>query len=698
MSTFYVPFYSGEIELCANEKCLIKNEHEIGEPLPRKFNTWCGEEWSKYNLEDKIRNAEDFWENQGNKEKYIININFPGSRALSSVSLALLLLPFVKKESLLYTNICITGDFERYSNEYKTKGIDCVKGKFEIAAKDFKESHSNNETFAFIYISNKDEIDEQLIKKYPWMHVKRFAEGISVFDVINYLQTGFCYPAPKSNQFMDAVYQKIYGYLDSDSYSSADITIYTSGSDNSECVYDRRLCLNYQRFLQQNKMLSLNINCTKSLDLYDLVSDAIVQNTEAAKKLKPIWQQQLEQHNSEYIESTIEILNRIHSDIEKDILDIKRNVYDQENKLLVDNLDIQYNQCNEPELIETTDKILTPSFYHLKLRKSDNTKKEIIIWADSYTLNYNESIDEKFEIKNQRVQELLIHFLNTNKKQVTSCYIKEVRQIIKDGEANHDEPESIIKNIASYMKQHDLKFPKKFFITGLPGIGKTTSLYYIANYFDLDVISTEILINYYIFNDDLTNTERINYEKYWKDVDLNELYGDKSLYYTQFSRKGYENLSDNSDHMKQIRDLACRIALELVEGTAGKAIVDLGGKEALTNFYYVLKQNGYKNIFITTEGTDEEEIFRHYLSLYKNDPNLCNESRRNIKKLALKEFEDGHKEIDTKSKEFEDSLNRLIFKPRYKYYRRRGDYVIVRREDDDTASTVLKILEKVFEE
>ena len=162
------------------------------------------------------------------------------------------------------------------------------------------------------------------------------------------------------------------------------------------------------------------------------------------------------------------------------------------------------------------------------------------------------------------------------------------------------------------------------------------------------------------------------------------------------SRNGYEHLSENSEHMKQIREYACRIALELVDGTSGKAVIDAGGKEALTNFYYVLKQNGYKNIFITTEGKDEEEIFQNYLDFYKADKNLCNESRRNIKELALKKIIGAkgkeQKVIDTQTKEFADALYKLIFKPRYKYYYSKRDYEIIRSKNEDIATTVLKIL------
>lgn len=503
MSMFYIPFCGTNNEL---QKCLLSIEKEQTVSCKYNLQTTTNKSWPS-TLSDKIKNIQFFWTKQNHNNEYNVKLIFPKvENNLLSASLTLLLLPITKDNELLFNHICITGDFNNHLLSYSTKTIELIKRKFVIAAENFSNiySKSHNETFAFIYVSNKDEIDEQLIKKYPWINVKRFSDGVSVFEVMNFLQTGFCYPTAKSNQFMDVVYQKIYNYLDSNSYNSADVTIFTSGADNSDCVYERRLCLNYQRFIKQNKRLSLNINSTKSLDLYDLVSDSIVQNTEAAKKMKPIWQQHLEKKNSKNIEKIIERLNKIHSDIENDILAIKSYAYDQENKDIVENLDIHYNLCNEGKLIETSDeKIITPSFYHLVLKEADSAKKEILVWSDSFNLNYKESIDDKFEIPNQKILQLVNYFSEINSKKERTNSSKEILRIIESGKQNHDNPERIIKNVASYMKQNNLQFPKKFFITGLPGIGKTVSLYYIANHFDLDVISTEILINYYVFNDDL---------------------------------------------------------------------------------------------------------------------------------------------------------------------------------------------------
>ena len=233
----------------------------------------------------------------------------------------------------------------------------------------------------------------------------------------------------------------------------------------------------------------------------------------------------------------------------------------------------------------------------------------------------------------------------------------------------------------------------------MPGIGKTASLFYIAKKFDLEVVSTEILLNYHIFNDELIKIERFDYEKYWKDIDLHKMYKESNPYYSQYSRKVFDGLSDNLEKMKRIRTLACNIGLELVEGSDGKALLDIGGKEAITNFYYTLKQSGFKNIFITTEGDNEEEIFENYLLLYKKERNLCNESRRNIKKLAIKKFTKYNEEfeiIDTESKTFANSLRTLIYEPRYKYYDSRKNYKIIRKQSDDIDTTVLQILEVLF--
>lgn len=368
----------------------------------------------------------------------------------------------------------------------------------------------------------------------------------------------------------------------------------------------------------------------------------------------------------------------------------------------MDNCKIQYNQCNRVELIETTDKIISQSFYHLVLEGDKSQRKEIIVYTDSYKLYYEENIKDELRLKNQEIADLLKLFIKEPVESTKANLSKEIMNIIVEGKQDGKEPQNIIKDVAAFIKNNKISFPTKFVLTGLPGIGKTTSLYYIAKQFDLEVISTEILINYYIFNDDLSNRERFNYEKYWKDVDLYKLYNDSIPYYTQYSRKIFEKLSDNSEHMKHIRDLACKIGLELVEGSDGKALLDIGGKEALTNLYYVLKQEGYKSIFITTEGYNEDEIFENYLELYKKDENLCNESRRNIKKLAIKKDVNNNNKkvenIDTKSKEFHDSLRNLIFNPRYKYYNRRRDYKIIRKQTDDIATTVLKILEVLFSE
>lgn len=703
MTTFYIPIYCGSETECANEKCLIQSEQKAKKKLSRKYTCWFGE-WNDC-LNDKINIIEKYWTESGDKDKYQIKVKFPESKVLTSASLALLLLPITAKETLLYSHTCITGDFEKKFDRYKTKSVDYISDKFKICAKNFEELYTKQETFAFIYVSNYDEIDEDLLQQYPWITVKRFSEGTPVEDVINYLQTGLCESCEsdsKANQFMDAAYQKISNYLESDLYNEANITLYVSGADNSNYVFDRRLCLNYQRFIKQKKKLSLNINCTKSLDLYDLVSDTIVQDGEAAKKLKPIWQQQLESTHSNHIDETVERLNRINDDILNDIRSIKKFIYNQnDSQQLLNNCNIQFNQCNNTELIETTDKIISPSFYHLVLEGEKTQKKEIIVYTDSYKLYYEENTKENFVCKNQKIKDLLQLFIKETVETTKTNSSKEIMNLIAKGKQNGKEPQIIINDIASYMKENHIGFPTKFVLTGLPAIGKTTSLYYIAKQFDLEVISTEILINYYIFNDDLSKMERIDYEKYWKDVDLHKLYNNSIPYYTQYSRKIFEELSENSEHMKQIRDLACKIGLELTEGSNGKSLLDIGGKEALTNFYYYLRQEGYKNIFITTEGYNEDEIFENYLSFYKKDKNLCNESRRNIKKLAIKSVIKEKKEseeIDTESNEFSDSLRKLIFDPRYKYYSQRQDYKIIRKQNDDIATTVLQILEVLFSE
>ena len=703
MTTFYIPIYCGSETECANEKCLIQNEQKAKKKLLRKYTYWFGE-WNDC-LNDKINIIEKYWTESGDKDKYQIKVKFPESKVLTSASLALLLLPITEKETLLYSHTCITGDFEKIFDGYKTKSVDYIRDKFKICAKNFEELYTKQETFAFIYVSNYDEIDEDLLQQYPWITVKRFSEGTPIEDVINYLQTGLCESCEsdsKANQFMDAAYQKISNYLESDLYNEANITLYVSGADNSNYVFDRRLCLNYQRFIQQKKKLSLNINCTKSLDLYDLVSDTIVQDGEAAKKLKPIWQQQLESTHSNHIDETVERLNRINDDILNDIRSIKKFIYNQnDSQQLLNNCNIQFNQCNNTELIETTDKIISPSFYHLVLEGEKTQRKEILVYTDSYKLYYEENIKGKLEFKNHEISKLLELFIKETVEIRKTNSSEKIVNIIIDGKRNGKESQNIINDVAAFIKNNNICFPTKFILSGLPAIGKTASLYYIAKQFDLEVISTEILINYYIFNDDLSKKERFNYEKYWKDVDLYKLYNDSIPYYTQYSRKIFEGLSENSEHMKQIRDLACKIGLELTEGSNGKSLLDIGGKEALTNFYYYLRQEGYKNIFITTEGYNEDEIFENYLSLYKKDKNLCNESRRNIKKLAIKSIVEDDKKfemIDTESKDFADSLRKLIFDPRYKYYNSRSNYKIIRKQSDDIATTVLQILEVLFSE
>lgn len=705
MSKFYIPFCGSNVEL---QKCLLSIGEEDKTSCKYLLQTTVDKRWPAC-LEDKIIDAQEYWTEHNNKNEYKVKLSFPKFEDnLLSASLALLLSPITKDNELLFNHICMTGDFKKHLFNFSTKAIELIKRKFVITAESFSNiySDSHDETFAFIYVSNKDEIDEDLLKQYPWITVKRFSEETPVEDVINYLKTGLCESCEsdaKANQFMDAAYQKISNYLESDLYNEANITLYVSGADNSKYVFDRRLCLNYQRFIQQKKKLSLNINCTKSLDLYDLVSDTIVQDGEAAKKLKPIWQQLLEKNHSSHIDETVERLNRINDDIENDIRSIKKFIYNQnDSQLLLDNCKIQYNQCNRVELIETTDKIISQSFYHLVLEGDKSQRKEIIVYTDSYKLYYEENIKDELRLKNQEIADLLKLFIKEPVESTKANLSKEIMNIIVEGKQDGKEPQNIIKDVAAFIKNNKISFPTKFVLTGLPGIGKTTSLYYIAKQFDLEVISTEILINYYIFNDDLSNRERFNYEKYWKDVDLYKLYNDSIPYYTQYSRKIFEKLSDNSEYMKHIRDLACKIGLELVEGSDGKALLDIGGKEALTNLYYVLKQEGYKSIFITTEGYNEDEIFENYLELYKKDENLCNESRRNIKKLAIKKDVNNNNKkvenIDTKSKEFHDSLRNLIFNPRYKYYNRRRDYKIIRKQTDDIATTVLKILEVLFSE
>lgn len=705
MSKVYIPFCGKNVEL---QKCLLSIEEENTTSCKYLLQTTVDKTWPTC-LEEKIKDAQAYWNKNDKIDTFKIKLLLPKfDDNLLSASLALLLLPITKDNELLFNHICITGDFKNHSENYSTKAIELIKRKFVITAENFSTIYSDSydETFAFIYVSNKDEIDEDLLKQYPWITVKRFSEGTPVEDVINYLKTGLCESCEsdsKANQFMDATYQKISNYLESDLYNEAYITLYVSGADNSKYVFDRRLCLNYQRFIQQKKKLSLNINCTKSLDLYDLVSDTIVQDGEAAKKLKPIWQQQLEKKHSNHIDETVERLNRINDDIENDIRSIKKFIYNQsDSQLLLENCKIQYNQCNRAELIKTTDKIISPSFYHLVLEGDNSQRKEIIVYTDSYKLYYEENKKKELQLKNQKIADLLKLFIKEPLETTRRNSSKEIMNIIADGKENGKEAQIIINDIASYMEKNNIRFPTNFVLSGLPGIGKTTSLYYIAKQFDLEVISTEILINYYIFNDDLSETERFDYEKYWKDVDLHKLYNETIPYYTQYSRKIFEKLSDNSEHMKHIRDLACKIGLELVEGSDGKALLDLGGKEALTNLYYVLKQEEYKSIFITTEGYNEDEIFENYLELYKKDENLCNESRRNIKKLAIKkELNNNNVEvenIDTKTNEFHNSLRNLIFNPRYKYYNRRRDYKIIRKQDDDIATTVLQILEVLFSE
>ncbi len=692
MTHFYYPTCGGPNGEGQLKKYTIRSEQDIGENFSRKYSSWT-EKWPSI-LENRIIDAESFWNEYGDKNNYQICVNFPKTDNLFSASLSLLLLPITDKQTLLFNHVCITGDFEKQSNVYITKSVIEIPKKFSTTIKTFEESFSKDETYAFIYISNKEEIDDQLLKKYPWINVKRFSEGVNVFDIIHFLQTGFCYTGTKSNQFMDTVYQKISNYLDSDLWNSANVIIYTSGGDYSECIYDSRLCLNYQRFLKQGKQLSFNVYSTRTLDLYDLVSDTIVKNKEAAKKMKPIWQKQFEESHSCYLEETIEKLNRINTDIENDISSMKKYIYDQSDKKIIDNFQVQYNCCDNSELIETTDKIITPSFYYIKLQGNSTRKKEIIVWTDSCNLYFTENIESELKIENARIRQLLDYFSDEKRNKEDTNPSKDVLEIITAGKENKKEPEKIVDEIALCMRNNKIKFPTKFFLTGLPGVGKTTCLYYIANHFDLEVVSSEIFINYFIFNDTLSKKKRISYKKFWKDVNLHKLYSKTIPFYTQFSRKVFEELANNSEEMKHIREFANRIVLELVDGTDGKVVGDIGGKEALTNVYYDFKQKGYRNIFLTVEGNNDEERFKNYLNFYKEDKNLCNESRRNIKQLALNK----KKKIDTESKAFEDSLRKLIFQPRYKYYDRRADYRIIRCQNENIPSTVLKILEALFSE
>lgn len=702
MSTIYIPFCGRNMGL---QKCLLSTGKDIRSSCKYNLQTTVDKKWPTC-LEEKINYIQDFWTKHNNKAEFKIKLNFPkNENNLLSSSLALLLLPITEDKELLFNHICITGDFKKTLANYSTKIISLINQKFLLTAKNFTQLYSkfHEETFAFIYVSNKDEIDEESLKQYPWISVKRFCEGTPILDIINYLKTGICESCEselKANQFMDTVYQKIHNYLESDLYTNANVTMYISGADNSKYIYDRRLCFSYQRFIQQRKKLTLNISCTKYLDLYDLVSDNIVQNGDIAKKIKPIWQQLLEQKQSHQIEKINEELEHINEDIVNDVCSIQRFIFNKNDNQIQKNFNVYHNQCNSSEIIETNnEKITTPSFYYIMLEGLASKKKEILVYTDSYKLYYQENIKDEVKIHNQKIVELIKFFNKTvNKEDRSESYTK-ILNIIATEKQRGTKAQQIINDVADFYKKNQIRFPTKFVLTGMPGIGKTASLFYIAKKFDLEVVSTEILLNYHIFNDELIKIERFDYEKYWKDIDLHKMYKESNPYYSQYSRKVFDGLSDNLEKMKRIRTLACNIGLELVEGSDGKALLDIGGKEAITNFYYTLKQSGFKNIFITTEGDNEEEIFENYLLLYKKERNLCNESRRNIKKLAIKKFTKYNEEfeiIDTESKTFANSLRTLIYEPRYKYYDSRKNYKIIRKQSDDIDTTVLQILEVLF--
>lgn len=702
MSTIYIPFCGRNIGL---QKCLLSIGKDARSSCKYNLQTAVDKNWPTC-LEEKINHIQDFWTKHNNREEFKIKLNFPkNENNFLSSSLALLLLPITKDKELLFNNICITGDFKKTLANYSTKSIELINQKFLLTAKNFTQMYSkfNEETFAFIYVSNKDEIDEESLKQYPWITVKRFSEGTPILNIINYLKTGICESCEseaKANQFMDTVYQKIHNYLESDLYTTANVIMYITGADHSKYIYDRRLCFSYQRFIQQRKRLNLNINCTKYLDLYDLVSDNIVQNGDIAKKIKPIWQQLLEKKQSHNIEKINEELERINGDILNDICSIKKFIFNKNDKQIQNNFMVYHNQCNSSEIIETKNgKIITPSFYYIELEGANSNKKEVIVYTDSYKLYYQENIKDEVKIQNQKIADLIKFFSQTVKKEDSSESYTKIRNIIIAGKQRGTKAQHIINEVADFCKKNQIQFPTKFVLTGLPGIGKTASLYFIAKKFDLEVVSTEILLNYHIFNDELVKIERFDYEKYWKDIDLHQMYKESKPYYSQYSRKIFEDFSDNVEHMKHIRTLACNIGLELVNGADGKALLDIGGKEAITNFYYTLMQEGFKNILITTEGANEEEIFENYLLLYKKETNLCNESRRNIKKLAIKKkskYDEEVEIIDTESNTFANSLRTLIFEPRYKYYDIRKNNKIIRKQSDDIYTTVLQILEVLF--
>ena len=218
-------------------------------------------------------------------------------------------------------------------------------------------------------------------------------------------------------------------------------------------------------------------------------------------------------------------------------------------------------------------------------------------------------------------------------------------------------------------------------ITGLPGVGKSTYVQRLYNFFEsANLESSDYYINYRVFDDN-----RCFFSDGYD------------------TRESFKKMSQNSDLYLDIR---LNTVLSTIDKALGRKVIpDLGAKEIFyDDVYFKILHENFKIIHLVyadlkSNSNTYDDYFKDYLTYLRKDPErpldekiVDKDKRHNLWMAAL--TEDGT--IDLNSEKFEKFIRRL-FDKRFTGYKKRCHYTVIRTPLDSKEDVLFKIIFTVLE-
>jgi GTPase SAR1 family protein len=618
----------------------------------------------------------------------VANINQECPENLRSFQLAVSLAPLsLDNLGIRYYNLYATGELQSFQETLHTSGVhDCLE-KYKAAA-EYHNQHHADEAGIFVYIPNSDEEEifiHEEAKKYAYPIPQRFSKDMPLNEVIGQLSGSTIFERNRVPYFLSFLQTKLMKIVRQSKKQIKSSLYLTNVSDSCASIISFRP---YRQLIEDKKTFMLDIFIPQPVTGTDIICDDSGRST-------PEWYLRMER---EYPNNDVIYFNQ-RARILQQRIQSKIQMLEQLSYIMNDYLYQPYPHISLYENIDNPDSLDKNGENMLMVEYDD---KRLLAAITPHKLYVSEVDNEE-----------------------SLALIKKMKTIFNNFDRTPYQAASSGDSSLS-----------KMILYGTPAVGKSSLIHIFAQKYNKKVISSDLLINDFIFADsDSELLELVNnfepgneYENHLKQ-EIKKKY--ESARYTRRGFESYKNQGEKehrTEEMYTIRDIASEIAIRQAFVTGDFA--DLGGKEICSDrTKFLIKRLGFIAVLLMPSLSDEEkqgksekevqdEEYEAYYQMYCNDHSLIDEiERRNVfdymvdascfiyKDEIRRKIQDNEKIPEEcrqcrwddnertsykthcpykvlpeeKWRRFHDRLKADLFDKRYRFYRYKADITIDRR-------------------